>query len=81
MFLPELQGRNEPVLQQWQRVRNTDGIVKSPFSVSPANAGVQKLLKWLDSGYRIESGTSLAGMTIFLPSVITDGFVLLSLFL
>jgi hypothetical protein len=29
-----------------------DGLVKSPNSVIPAKAEVQKLLKWLDSGFR-----------------------------
>ena len=29
-----------------------DELVKSHNPVTPANAGVQKLLKWLDSGFR-----------------------------
>ncbi len=31
---------------------NVDGLVKSPNPVTPAKAGVQKLLKLLDSGLR-----------------------------
>ena len=33
-------------------IYNTDNLVKSPNPVTPAKAGVQKLLKLLDSGLR-----------------------------
>ena len=40
--------RSPWIHQEW----NIDGLVKSPNSVTPAKAGVQKLLKWLDSYFR-----------------------------
>ena len=42
----------ETMNKRERRTFNVDGLVKSLFSVSPANAGVQKLLKLLDSGVR-----------------------------
>ena len=50
---------------------NIDDFVKSrktPFFVIPAEAGIQSfqmVTDGLDSGYRIESGTSFAGVTTF----------------
>ncbi|MGD9363341.1 MAG: hypothetical protein PVH85_31050 [Desulfobacterales bacterium] len=35
-----------------------------PGQVRDDGSGIQNLLNFLDSGYRIESGTSLAGMTV-----------------
>ena len=45
---------------------NFDDLVKSPKPariVIPANAGIQSFQMVMDSGYRIESGTGLAGVT------------------
>ncbi len=35
-----------------------------PDQVRDDGSGIQKLLELLDSGYRIESGTSFAGKTL-----------------
>ena len=46
---------------------------KTTISVIPAEAGIQsfqELTKTLDSGYRIESGTSFTGVTTFYESII-----------
>jgi hypothetical protein len=47
-----------------------DGLVKSPEFVMPVpdqvrddGSGIQNILKSLDYGYRIASGTGFAGMT------------------
>jgi len=38
---------------------NVDDTVKSRRSVMPANAGIQKLLKTLDPGFRQDDGKTL----------------------
>ena len=39
-----------PVVPFYPTCLNFDGLVKSPNIVIPANAGIQNILKWLDSG-------------------------------
>jgi hypothetical protein len=43
--------------------KNSGFVMPVPDQVRDDGSGIQNLLKSLDSGYRIESGTGPAGMT------------------